>query len=367
MTLIFFFLNLCLFIGFTVISAIRYILWPDIWSIMIRNPVQSLFIGTFPMGATTLLNIAVSLINSQYGFGGKPFLYVLWALWWLDSAISVLCCWGVLHYMSVQPSRPHDPYTLLEAMTAAWLLPVVTLIVGSSSGGVFAPELHKYSAEHALITTSVSVFMVSIGLSLALMMLTIYLFRLIVHGLPPPASIVSVFLPLGPTGQAGYSILLTGQYFRGALPFGSSAFLGSQGTGHAIYAMCVGISFVLWCLCSMWTVFALLSVQHVARRSTIPFKVQTWGLIFPNGVYANLTLSMGRTFDSDFFRVFGSIYAAATLIMWIFVAWKTVILAYSKQIFEAPCLEALNMAAKEPIQMDSVPTENGTRNSTSSL
>ncbi len=99
MTLVFFFLNLCLFLTFTVISAIRYILWPDIWSIMIRNPVQSLFISTFPMGATTILNIAVSLINSQYGFGGKPFLYVLWALWWLDSALSVLCCWGVLHYM----------------------------------------------------------------------------------------------------------------------------------------------------------------------------------------------------------------------------------------------------------------------------
>ncbi len=163
-----------------------------------------------------------------------------------------------------------------------WLLPVVTLIVASSSGGVFAPEIHKYSPEHALITTSVSVFMVSIGLSLALMILTMYLFRLIVHGLPPPASIVSVFLPLGPTGQAGYSILLTGQYFRDALPFGSSAFLGSPSTGYAIYAMCVGVSFVLWSLCTMWTVFALLSVQHVARRSSIPFKVQTWGLIFPN-------------------------------------------------------------------------------------
>ena len=103
MTLVFFFLNICLFLLFSVISALRYILWPDIWSIMLRNPVQSLYTGTFPMGATTIINIAVSLVYQQYGFGGKPFLYALWGLWWADVALSVLCCWGVLHYMSVLP------------------------------------------------------------------------------------------------------------------------------------------------------------------------------------------------------------------------------------------------------------------------
>lgn len=167
-------------------------------------------------------------------------------------------------------------------MSAVWLLPVVTLIVASSTGGVLAPELHKYSPEHALITVSACVVLVSIGLSLALMILTVYILRLIVHGLPPPGGIVSVFLPLGPTGQAGYSILLTGQYFRDALPIGSSTFLGSNTTGHSLYVFCVAVSFVLWSLCTMWALFALLSIQHVARRSAIPFKVQTWGLIFPN-------------------------------------------------------------------------------------
>ncbi len=63
------------------------------------HPVQSLFTGTFPMGAITILNIAVSLIHEDYGFGGKPFLYVLWAFWWLDVISSFLCCFGVMHFM----------------------------------------------------------------------------------------------------------------------------------------------------------------------------------------------------------------------------------------------------------------------------
>lgn len=86
-------------------------------------------------------------------------------------------------------------------MTALWLLPVVTLIVASSSGGILAQALEKYSRSHALVTATFSVFLVTIGLTLALMMLNIYLLRLVLHGLPPGATIISVFLPLGPTGQ----------------------------------------------------------------------------------------------------------------------------------------------------------------------
>lgn len=52
-----------------------------------------------PMGATTLLNVAVNLVNEDYGIGGRPFLYTVWALWWVDVAISVVCCWGMVHYM----------------------------------------------------------------------------------------------------------------------------------------------------------------------------------------------------------------------------------------------------------------------------
>ncbi|KAK0504623.1 voltage-dependent anion channel [Armillaria luteobubalina] len=346
MTLIFFFLNLCLFITFCAISIVRYITFPDIWGIMIRHPVQSLFTGTYPMGAITILNIAVSLIHEDYGFGGKPFLYVLWAFWWLDVISSFLCCFGVMHFMIT--AQKHS----LESMTSVWLLPVVTLIVASSGGGVIAPSLYKYSLNHAVITATFSIFMVSIGLTIALMMLTVYLLRLIVHGLPAGAGITSVFLPLGPTGQAGYSILLLGQFFKSVLPlhYGNSELLNAEATGATIHVICTIISLILWSLASMWLFFAVLGVQNVLRQTRIPFKVQVWGIIFPNGVYANLTLNLASTFDSPFFRVWGSIYSVATLIVWCLVASRTVMLAWNKQIFEAPCLGDIDMAQKGKCQ-----------------
>jgi hypothetical protein len=51
------------------------------------------------MGAATLITIATSLIYEKYRFGGDPFLFLLWALWWLDVLVSVLSCWGMVHIM----------------------------------------------------------------------------------------------------------------------------------------------------------------------------------------------------------------------------------------------------------------------------
>ena len=98
-TYIFFFLNLFLFVVFNVMTVARYTIFPDIWGIMLRHPVQSLFIGCYPMGFATLINIGVGLIYEQEGYGGRGFLYFLWACWWFDVIISFLCAFAVVHLM----------------------------------------------------------------------------------------------------------------------------------------------------------------------------------------------------------------------------------------------------------------------------
>jgi len=173
----------------------------------------------------------------------------------------------------------------LETMTSMWLLPVVTLIVASSSGGVIAKPMQDYSTQHSLQTITLSVFMVTVGLSLALMMLTVYLMRLIIHGLPKGITLLSVFLPLGPTGQAGYSVMLIGDTFKTLLPSKSTqipGFLTWDTTGTIIDVVCISIAFVLWSLATMWILYAVLALYTGLRESSIPFKISFWGLVFPN-------------------------------------------------------------------------------------
>ena len=45
LSVIVFALNVGLFVVFTVISLLRYTLYPGIWGAMLRHPVQSLFLG----------------------------------------------------------------------------------------------------------------------------------------------------------------------------------------------------------------------------------------------------------------------------------------------------------------------------------
>lgn len=172
----------------------------------------------------------------------------------------------------------------LDTMTATWLLPVVTLIVASSSGGILGEAIQVHSQLHALQTLAVSVFMVTVGLTLALMILTVYLMRLILHGLPSSTTILSVFLPLGPTGQSGYAILLIGQNINSLLPFPSKSlhFLNSTSAGAVVEVACICVSFLLWSLATMWILYALLGVYSGLRRSRVPFRISFWGLVFPN-------------------------------------------------------------------------------------
>ncbi len=50
---IFFALNTALFVVFTGITVLRYSLYPEIWSVMVRHPAQSLFLGSYPMGLSS--------------------------------------------------------------------------------------------------------------------------------------------------------------------------------------------------------------------------------------------------------------------------------------------------------------------------
>lgn len=89
LSIVFFVLNVVIFSAIFVISVLRYTLFPATWTLMLRHPVQSLFLGTMPMGFATIVNMFVAICVPVWG-GSAP--YVAWGMWWLDVVISVACC-----------------------------------------------------------------------------------------------------------------------------------------------------------------------------------------------------------------------------------------------------------------------------------
>ncbi|KAI6041606.1 voltage-dependent anion channel [Pisolithus marmoratus] len=332
LALAFFCLALALSLLFTAISMARYMLYPEIWYRMIHHPVQSLYLGSFPMGASILLSVAASAVRETFGLS-RPFVYTVWVFWWVDVIISALCFCGTLHIM--QGRQEHS----LESMTPRWLLPVITLIVVSSTGGVIAPVIFVYSPGGALITVTFCVCMVAVALPVVMMILTIYLLRCMVYGYPRGSLILTSFFSLGPFGQSAYAILLIGSALRSILPasFGDAEGLSqSTTTPVVVETVCVMVALMLWAIDSMWLVFALLAVKHaVQSEGRFSFQLSFWGLIFPNGVYANVTIILGSTFSSDFFRVYGAAYAIATLVLWVYVFVQTVRVLPSGRLFDS--------------------------------
>jgi tellurite resistance protein TehA-like permease len=60
-------LNVLLFSIFLIISILRYAIYPEIWTVMIHHPAQSLFLGTFPMGLATIINMIVYVCAPAWG------------------------------------------------------------------------------------------------------------------------------------------------------------------------------------------------------------------------------------------------------------------------------------------------------------
>ena len=85
LSIIFFVLNTILFGIFSVLTLLRYTIWPEIWTVMTHDPVHSLFLGTVPMSFATLIQLWVAICVPALGSQAGTFA---WVLWMIDAIVS---------------------------------------------------------------------------------------------------------------------------------------------------------------------------------------------------------------------------------------------------------------------------------------
>lgn len=95
-SIIFFVLNLVLFLLFTAISCLRYTLEPQLFPAVLRHPHQSLFLATFPVGLATLVNMIILVCVPAWGHGMAIFA---WVLWWIVSVLAITTCFHLTFVM----------------------------------------------------------------------------------------------------------------------------------------------------------------------------------------------------------------------------------------------------------------------------
>lgn len=276
------------------------------------------------MGLATIINMIVFVCVPAWG---GDFWKLAWALWWIDAAISVMCCFYLpfvlmtLHHQSV------------ETMTAAWLLPIVSTIVAAATGGIVAEVIPD--SEKALITVIISYVLWATGVPLAMCVLVIYFLRLTTVSLPPKEVVVSSFLPLGPLGQGGFGIMQLGKVAMTVFPK-QNTLPAATSSGDVLYILGFLIGLIMWGFGLVWLGFA---IATITRSKRFPFNMGWWGFTFPLGVYTVCTTTLGAEIPSAFFRILGTVFSVAVTMLWIVVATGTLYRACTGVIFFAPCLK----------------------------
>jgi tellurite resistance protein TehA-like permease len=191
--------------------------------------------------------------------------------------------------------------------------------------------------QHALGTLLASYVMWGMSTPLAMTVLVMYYTRLALHKLPPREIVVSSFLPLGPLGMGGYTIMYLGSVSRDVFP--STQFLSSSPiAGDIFYILGLFIALIMWAFGLTWLCFALASIW---KTGSFPFNMGWWGFTFPLGVFAVSTIELGLQMPSLFFRVLGTVLSVAVILLWCVVATGTVRGAWDGRLFNAPCLANL--------------------------
>ncbi|KAL7413217.1 voltage-dependent anion channel [Mrakia frigida] len=334
--------NIVLFLAILGMSCARYILYPSLWKAMIFHPSQSLFLGTFSMGFSTIVNMMVLSVSPAFG---HRWVILAWVLWWINVVISVAISIGLPIVMFL-----YQKHTFAD-ISGIWLLPVVSTIVTAASGGIVATILPP---SHARLTVYVSYILWGTGFPLAFLLMALYFARLAIHKPPPAAQIVSSFLPLGPCGQGAFallklsSVLLDLSRTPDGLGVGSLSIEEGKVAALAIYACTIPVALVIWGLGLFWLVQAVGTIVHLAVKTTLPFNMGWWAFTFPLGVFATSTTALAKELNSPTFRVLGTILSCAVVALWLIVMGLTIWKAWIGTLFVAPCLaEVVPMKAEE--------------------
>jgi C4-dicarboxylate transporter/malic acid transport protein len=284
----------------------------------------SMFIGTIPMGFSTLINGLLFYGIPRWGEGIIPLAH---ALWWVDVAMAMAC--GVLIPYLMFTRQEHR----IDQMTAVWLLPVVAAEVSAVTGGLLASLLPDPATQFTVLVTSYALWAYSVPVAFSILALLIL--RMALHKLPHNSMAASSWLALGPIGTGALGMLVMGAEAPSIFAQHGMLEVGIAARGIGTVAGITLWGFGLW-----WLLMASLITWRYYRAG-IPFNLGWWAYIFPLGVYTLLTLQLGHDLHFVFFTLLGLCLTALLALIWCVVAFNTFRGAWKGNLFVAPCIADL--------------------------
>ena len=316
--------NAFVFIVFSLVYALRWLIYPQEAKQIFSHPSMALFLGAIPMGLATVLN---GFLKYGVALYGDIAIQIAQVLWFVDAILAVGI--GVLVPFCMFYKQEHQ----LNTMTAMWLLPIVACEVTATSGGLLLA--HLAAGQQAVGILFASYILWGMSVLPAFAILTILMLRLALHKLPGKELAISGWLALGPIGTGALALLVLGAQAPQVLAYIQLEQLGMFFKNAGIVASFILLGFGVW-----WFAIAVLTtLKHAA--TDLPFNLGWWGLTFPLGVFTLAVLNLGHQLHVSFIVNTGLAFAAILMMLWVMVMAKTLKGMYQGHLFFSPCLKAL--------------------------
>lgn len=313
--------NGLLFILFSSLYGLRWLLYPLEAKQIFAHPSMSLFLGTIPMALATLINGALKYGVVLYG---AAIIGVAEWLWYLDVLMAVMVAFVVPFCMF--SCQRHQ----LQQMTAVWLLPIVACEVAAASGAVLLQHLPV--TPHAVGILFGSYILWGISVFPAMLILGILFLRLALHQLPSQELAMTGWLAVGPIGTGALALLLLGEQAARVLQathfIGLGEFLHQAGVLSSLLLLGFGV----WWL----GIAIMITLKHAG--SHLAFNLGWWGMTFPLGVFSLATLQLAQQLQLDWLLNIGYGLAILLMLLWGVVMSKTMAGFYAGRLFFSPCL-----------------------------
>ncbi|KAL1837650.1 hypothetical protein VTJ49DRAFT_3549 [Mycothermus thermophilus] len=356
--LVFFFLNLVLFVANCVLITLRFIFRPGSLVQSFYDQVESLFISSIIVSIATIL-----ITVTQYGtpHTGPWLLRVIEACFWVYTAVSVVVSASL--YLTLWSTQVFPIHT----MTPVWVFPAYPLLLSAPLGSnilkaaTAATESGLAAPVHTVRIALTAITVQGTGYLISFMICAAFLYRLMTQKLPRDHQRPGVFISIGPSGFTCAGLvqlgLLAPSIFPTDYPFvtnpttssttpATTTALASSPTSNIaplppgqaatilrLLAYMAGLW--LWGL-SLW--FFLVSVGSLWKylrpesKGKLRFQMTWFSFVFPNTALVTATEALGTALDSDGLKIFGCVLAACLAMVWALVFYEMVRNLWRKEL-----------------------------------
>ena len=296
---ILFILNIVMFALLLIPWLLRWIIFTDKALKDLNHPVVSNFYPTMSVGMLVLA--------SDFLIIGKEKLTA--EIFWLCGTILTVIFSLLIPYITFK-----ENHVKIDHINPAWFIPPVALIVIPIAGSQFIGKSRNILEQ---LFVFINYYGWGSGFFIYLALLSICMYRFILHNPLPSTLAPTIWINLGPIGAGTVSLIN----------------LINKSTFISVKEPFWVFGLIFWGFGVWWFFIAVIMTLHYIRKLKLPYAMSWWAFTFPLGAYVASSHLVSNIFNIKIIDYFGLMLYFLLLCIWIITFIRTLNNAYKGILF----------------------------------